>query len=127
MTWCGIAGPESWLWCRSGVCDCLHSSVLEDCLLGFLDVSLLGFREFLVMYATRSLTRICQGMPRQHLHQPCVAGQVSTLSLSLSFCAGGTTTHSYSHVSIFLYNDARGKSVATEEYEWEYICSSQPG
>ena len=30
----------------------------------------------LVLYATRSASRICQGMSWQHLHHPCVAGKV---------------------------------------------------
>ena len=31
-----------------------------------------------------SIYGICQGMSGQHLHQPCLAGKVKTLSLSLS-------------------------------------------
>ena len=30
-----------------------------------------GFLLFVVLYATRAVSRICQGMSRQHLHQPC--------------------------------------------------------
>ena len=39
------------------------------------------------------LSGICQGMSRQHLHQPCVAGKVSYFSLSLLVQELGVHVH----------------------------------
>ena len=40
-----------------------------------------------------SASGICQGMSWQHLHQPCVAGQVYSLSLSLSLSLARASRH----------------------------------
>ena len=57
-----------------GVSECLQSNVL--------DFFVIGFHVVLVTFTTQRAPTICQGMSWQHLHQPCVAGEVF---LTLSF------------------------------------------
>ena len=106
---------------RLGVCDSPLRSVLDGYLLGFLGS--------LMLYATQSASRMCQGCPGSTGTSPMWLRRCNTLSLSLSPAFPGPRTcqqqPAYHRLALPLPHACRGLQWCSQRGSWNrFACAA---